>query len=50
MKGRTETVTIRLSPQMKADLQRVADDDRRTLSQYIAILIEEHLKARAKQK
>ncbi len=50
MKGRTETVTIRLSPKVKADLQRLADEDRRPLSQYIAILIEEHLKARAKDK
>jgi len=50
MKGRTETVTIRLSPKAKADLQKLADDDLRTLSQYIAILIDEHLKAKKKGK
>jgi len=50
MKGRTETVTIRLSPGAKAELLKLADDDRRTLSQYIAILIEEHLKAKGKGK
>jgi predicted DNA-binding protein len=48
MKGRSETVTIRLSPKVKSDLQRLADADRRPLSQYIAILIENHLSERSR--
>jgi predicted transcriptional regulator len=46
MKGRTETLTIRLSPQIKAALEKLAAADRRPVSQYVALLIEDHVKAR----
>jgi predicted DNA-binding protein len=46
MKGRTETLTIRLSPEVKAALERLAASDRRPVSQYVALLIEDHVKAR----
>jgi predicted transcriptional regulator len=46
MKGRTETLTIRLSPQIRAALEKLAAADRRLLSQHVAWLIEDHVKAR----
>lgn len=46
MKGRTETLTIRLSPEIKAELEKLAAADRRPVSQYVALLIEDHVKAK----
>ncbi len=46
MKGRTANVTIRIAPDAKADLQRIADAERRTLSQLIAIVLDDYLKQR----
>jgi predicted transcriptional regulator len=46
MNGRTETLTIRLSPEVKAALAKLAAADRRPVSQYVALLIEDHVKAK----
>jgi len=46
MKARPEIVTIRLSREAKAALQRLAGAENRTLSQYIALVLEEHLKVK----
>lgn len=37
---------IRIPSEMKEDLQREADRDRRTLSDYVRIVLEDHLKQR----
>jgi hypothetical protein len=41
---------MRLSPELKAELQRLADADRRSLTNYIEILLEDHVKAKGKRK
>jgi predicted transcriptional regulator len=43
----TETVTIKLGKSMKEELRALADADRRTLSSYVAIVLEDYLKRRA---
>jgi predicted transcriptional regulator len=52
----TETVTIRLTPALKAALQELADADRRKLASYLTLVLEEfvskkrteHVRARGK--
>jgi hypothetical protein len=39
----TETVTIRMTPAVKAALQALADADRRKLASYLALVLEEHV-------
>jgi predicted transcriptional regulator len=46
MDARTETLTIRLSPEVKAALAKLAAADRRPLSQYVAVVLEDHAKAK----
>jgi predicted transcriptional regulator len=50
MRGRTSNLTIRISPQTKAELQRLADEDHRTLSQLVALILDQYLTGRAKGK
>jgi predicted transcriptional regulator len=50
MEPRSETLTVRLSTRVKKELQRIAEADKRTASQYVSILIEEHLKALSAQR
>jgi predicted transcriptional regulator len=38
----TETVTIRMTPAVKAALQALADADRRKLASYLGLVLEEH--------
>jgi predicted transcriptional regulator len=38
----TETVTIRMTPAVKAALQALADADRRKLASYLSLVLEEH--------
>lgn len=37
---KTEAIVVRVSPQLKANLQKMADSDRRKLSDYIRIQLE----------
>lgn len=46
MNVRTETLTIRLSKEVKAALAKLAAADRRPVSQYVALLIEDHVKVK----
>jgi predicted DNA-binding protein len=39
----TETVTIRLSETMKAELQALADADSRKLASYLTLVLQRHL-------
>jgi hypothetical protein len=39
----TETVTIRLSRSMKAELQELADADSRKLASYLTLILQRHL-------
>jgi predicted DNA-binding protein len=39
----TETVTIRLSETMKAELQKLADEDSRKLASYLTLVLQRHL-------
>jgi predicted transcriptional regulator len=43
MKEKTAPVTIRLTPTIKARLQALADAERRTLSQFVGLLLERFL-------
>ena len=38
----TETVTIRMTPSVKATLQALADADKRKLASYLTLVLEEH--------
>ena len=42
----TTLLTIRLSPHIKAALEKLAAADRRPVSQYVALLTEDHVKAK----
>ena len=50
MKNRSDAISVRVSREAKADLQRIADAERRTLSQLVAIIIDDFLKERTKSK
>ena len=50
MKNRSDAISIRISREAKAELQRIADTERRTLSQLVAIIIDDYLKERAGKK
>jgi len=43
----TETVTIKLGKSMKEQLRALAEADRRTLSSYVAIVLEDFLAQRS---
>jgi hypothetical protein len=43
----TETVTIRMTPALKAALQALADADRRKLASYLSLVLEEHAEKNA---
>ena len=45
MKERTEVISIRISKETKAALERLAKADRRPLSQYVAVVLEKHIEA-----
>jgi predicted transcriptional regulator len=40
--SKTAPFSMRLSPELKAKLQRLADADRRSLTNYIEVLLEDH--------
>ena len=42
--AKTSTITLRLTPALKAKLQRLAKDDRRSLSAFIEMLLEDAIK------
>jgi predicted transcriptional regulator len=46
MKNRSDAISVRVSREAKAELQRIADQERRTLSQLVAIIIDDFLKER----
>ena len=50
MKNRSDAISVRVSRETKAELQRIADAERRTLSQLVAIIIDDFLKAQAEKK
>ena len=44
--GKTEALSFRVSPELKAELQKLADGDRRELSVYVRIALEDHVAAK----
>jgi hypothetical protein len=50
MKNRSDSISVRISREAKAELQDIADAERRTLSQLVAIIIDDYLKARVSKK
>ena len=50
MKNRSDAISVRVSREAKAELQRIADAERRTLSQLVAIIIDDYLKERSGNK
>ena len=52
MENRSDAISVRVSREAKAELQWIADAERRTLSQLVAIIIDDFLKdhqAKSKQ-
>ena len=49
MKNRSDAISVRVSREAKAELQRIADAERRTLSQLVAIIIDDFLKERTRK-
>jgi hypothetical protein len=47
MKTRSDAISVRVGGEAKAELQSIADAERRALSQLVAIVIDDYLKARA---
>jgi hypothetical protein len=43
-----QPTSIRLTPELKAALKRFAQEDRRSLSSYIVLLLEKHVEQREK--
>jgi predicted DNA-binding protein len=43
---RATSVNIRMTDELRGELQRLADANKRTLSDYIRILLEEHIEVR----
>jgi uncharacterized protein (DUF1778 family) len=48
LKEKKEPVTIRIEPSLRAKLQSRADSERRTLSQFIALILERYLEESGK--
>jgi predicted DNA-binding protein len=42
-----QPTSIRLAPELKATLKRFAEEDRRSLSSYIILVLEQHVAQRA---
>jgi predicted DNA-binding protein len=40
---RATSVNLRMTDELRAELQRLADSNKRTLSDYIRLLLEEHV-------
>ena len=49
MRNRSDAISVRISRETKAELQKIADAERRTLSQLVAIIIDDLLKRTGKQ-
>jgi predicted DNA-binding protein len=45
----TETLSVKVSKEMKAALRSLANGERRTVSQYVALMIEKHLADKAEK-
>jgi len=43
---RTTSVNIRMTDELRGELQRLADANKRTLSDYVRLVLEEHAEAR----
>jgi predicted transcriptional regulator len=43
---KTDALSFRVPAELKADLRKLADADRRSLGQYVQIALEEHVAAR----
>jgi hypothetical protein len=44
-----EIISFRIRADIKAAMQKLADGDRRSLSSYIELALEEHIKAKKKE-
>lgn len=49
MSNRTLPFSMRMPPDLKDELQRLADADKRSLTNYIEVVLEEHVKAKGKR-
>jgi predicted transcriptional regulator len=46
MMGKTEALSFRMPPELKAELQKLASADRRELSVYVRLALEDHVAAK----
>jgi hypothetical protein len=44
--AKTEALSYRVPGELKAELKKLADADRRSLGQYVQIILEEHVAAK----
>lgn len=45
-----DRISLLLSPELKTALQKLADEDRRSLNSYITIVLEDHVTEQASKK
>jgi hypothetical protein len=50
MSNKKPVISFRIRPDIKAGVQKLADADRRSLSSYIEMVLEAHLKQRSSKK
>lgn len=48
--NKTETIILRVEPSLKADLQRMADMDERTLADYVRVQLKKLVESSKKKK
>jgi mRNA-degrading endonuclease RelE of RelBE toxin-antitoxin system len=41
--ARSISLRVRITPKLLRDLKRLADDNRRTISNYVCVVLEEHV-------
>ena len=46
LKTRSERITLRITPGLREQLDRLAKEDRRKLGEYVYLLLEDHVKAK----
>lgn len=47
--NKTAPLSIRITPDLKAELQKLADADKRPLASYVEIVLETHVAAQGKK-
>jgi hypothetical protein len=46
---KTAALSVRIEPELKAGLERLAEADRRSLASYVELVLQDHVKAATKR-